>query len=299
MKLSNWLVAVLVFFSTLLGMWLLEPSRVGMVGAAAPNPAMSEPPDYRHHLRPVLTLGGLAGYIPIWTDADKILNSIIYQDASNVGIGTTTPGATLEVNGPAKFDGSVTFAGGLSVPASDLTGVVGTANGGTGIDTAPTAEGQYLRASGAGTWSISAIESTDVPTAKDLFEGSFIATAILPATTQPILLPFDVPSVYEGWSTGINTLYASDTGLSLGILNVTALFVSPSTATLTLQLLDNGSPVTGTHLTFTGAASTTVSGSEGFLVSVNAGDGLSVQASWSPSSVSVDVTGQLLLIRLK
>ncbi len=35
----------------------------------------------------------------------------------NVGIGTTTPGAVLEVNGTAKFDGLVTFKSGQTYPA--------------------------------------------------------------------------------------------------------------------------------------------------------------------------------------
>jgi len=38
--------------------------------------------------------------------------------AGNVGIGTTTPGAKLEVNGTTKFDGLVSFAPGQSFPGS-------------------------------------------------------------------------------------------------------------------------------------------------------------------------------------
>jgi hypothetical protein len=44
-----------------------------------------------------------------------------------------------------------------------VTGVVGTLNGGTGITTAPSAAGQYLRSSAVGTWNINNIQVTDLP----------------------------------------------------------------------------------------------------------------------------------------
>src|SRR5579863_5401355 len=101
--------------------------------------------------------------IPLWTRDFILGNSVIYQNGGNVGIGTTAPGATLEVQGTAKFDGNVNFAGGLSVPASGLTGIVQIANGGTGISTAPSADGQYLRGNADGTWSVSTIQPADIP----------------------------------------------------------------------------------------------------------------------------------------
>ena len=42
--------------------------------------------------------------------------------AGNVGIGTTTPGANLEVNGTTKFDGAVTFAGTETTTGNISTG---------------------------------------------------------------------------------------------------------------------------------------------------------------------------------
>src|SRR5208282_1666555 len=42
--------------------------------------------------------------------------------AGNVGIGTTTPAASLEVNGTTKFDGAVTFAAGQTFPGGVITG---------------------------------------------------------------------------------------------------------------------------------------------------------------------------------
>ena len=69
-------------------------------------------------------------YIPFFVDGlGDLGNSILYESGGNeVGIGTTTPAATLEVNGTAKFDGLATFASGQTFPGT-VTGVTG----GTGI----------------------------------------------------------------------------------------------------------------------------------------------------------------------
>ena len=47
------------------------------------------------------------------------------SSTGNVGIGTATPTAVLEVNGTAKFDGLVTFAGGQTFPGIITTGSTG------------------------------------------------------------------------------------------------------------------------------------------------------------------------------
>jgi hypothetical protein len=41
--------------------------------------------------------GGDTNYIPIWNTATSLSSSIIYQSGSNVGIGTTTPNAKLDI----------------------------------------------------------------------------------------------------------------------------------------------------------------------------------------------------------
>jgi hypothetical protein len=43
--------------------------------------------------------GTTAGYVPYFTDADSLGNSAMYYTASKVGVGTTSPAYTLDVNG--------------------------------------------------------------------------------------------------------------------------------------------------------------------------------------------------------
>lgn len=56
---------------------------------------------------------GTANYIPKWTDGDTIGNSVIYDDGTNVGIGTSNPSEALEVAGTILIDtiSSLTNAG--------------------------------------------------------------------------------------------------------------------------------------------------------------------------------------------
>jgi 6-phosphogluconolactonase (cycloisomerase 2 family) len=54
-----------------------------------------------------LSGSGTANYLPKWTDANTLGSSQVYDDGTNVGIGTVTPGAKLEVSGTLKVtDGS-------------------------------------------------------------------------------------------------------------------------------------------------------------------------------------------------
>jgi hypothetical protein len=48
------------------------------------------------------TGGGSANYVPLYTGANALGNSVIYQSGSNIGIGTTGPAAPLQVTGAAK-----------------------------------------------------------------------------------------------------------------------------------------------------------------------------------------------------
>ena len=40
---------------------------------------------------------GTANYLPLWSDADTLTDSSVYETGGNIGIGTTAPGGTLEI----------------------------------------------------------------------------------------------------------------------------------------------------------------------------------------------------------
>ena len=64
---------------------------------------------------------GTANYIAKFAGPNMISDSVIYESGDNVGIGTTNPGAKLEVNGPIKVtDGS---QGAGKVLTSDASGL--------------------------------------------------------------------------------------------------------------------------------------------------------------------------------
>src|ERR1700745_2476717 len=63
--------------------------------------------------------GGTTNFIPKWTASTTLGNSILFQTAGKVGIGTTTPAATLDVKG---LNGSVTINGGNAPMALRVIG---------------------------------------------------------------------------------------------------------------------------------------------------------------------------------
>lgn len=46
-----------------------------------------------------ITGTGTAGFLPVFTDADSIADSIVFSDGTNLGIGTTNPQSTLHLSG--------------------------------------------------------------------------------------------------------------------------------------------------------------------------------------------------------
>ncbi len=70
----------------------------------------------------VTTTGGTANQVAKFSGASTIVNSIIYDNGSEVGIGTTAPTATLTVTGTSTFNGGV------------LLSPVGTATASGGFD---------------------------------------------------------------------------------------------------------------------------------------------------------------------
>ncbi len=66
------------------------------------------------------TGGGTTNFIPLWTSATTLGNSVLFQTGGNVGVGTTTPAETLDVNGNSIFRGSFQLPPGH--PATSASG---------------------------------------------------------------------------------------------------------------------------------------------------------------------------------
>jgi len=58
---------------------------------------------------PNVTGVGTVDYIPMWDTASDIVDSIIFQKSSEIGIATTTPAATLDVNGTTDVRDTLTL----------------------------------------------------------------------------------------------------------------------------------------------------------------------------------------------
>jgi Chaperone of endosialidase len=68
---------------------------------------------------PAVTGAGTAGYIPVWDSASDIIDSPLFVSGADVGIGTATPTAALDVNGTTLLNGALTVDG-----SSTLNGVL-------------------------------------------------------------------------------------------------------------------------------------------------------------------------------
>jgi hypothetical protein len=76
------------------------------------------------------SLSGSAGYVPVFTGANSVSSSVIFQTGSRVGIGTVTPSATLDVTGSIRASnlvsaGTVGTNGTVSVRRSADGGIIG------------------------------------------------------------------------------------------------------------------------------------------------------------------------------
>ena len=58
---------------------------------------------------PNVTGKGSVSFVPLWASTSDIVNSSIFQKNANVGIGTTTPAATLDVSGKGDVRDTLTL----------------------------------------------------------------------------------------------------------------------------------------------------------------------------------------------
>jgi hypothetical protein len=83
---------------------------------------------------------GTTGTIPQWTAPDTLGDSVMVQSSNNIGIGTSTPAAKLEVNGNIQADGGIGATGAINtgseyqIGGNRVLGVDGDGNIAVGLD---------------------------------------------------------------------------------------------------------------------------------------------------------------------
>jgi hypothetical protein len=58
---------------------------------------------------PTITGKGTISYIPMWDKTNDIINSVLFQEASSIGVGTATPASKLDVSGNASIRDTLTL----------------------------------------------------------------------------------------------------------------------------------------------------------------------------------------------
>jgi Chaperone of endosialidase len=152
-------------------------------------------------------------FIPIFIDNSGDLgNSILFQSGTTeVGINTTTPSATLEVNGTAKFDNLVNFASGQSFPGT-LTGITaGTGITVTGSKTNPTVGINVTFAD----QSYAQLKAPNTFTANQTVNGTLTAT-----TSSPFGL-IGTTSSTQTFAAGVEGGATATTGATIGVYGST------------------------------------------------------------------------------
>src|SRR5580693_6310956 len=125
----------------------MHAATAGAQGKSGAPPASPTAPN----LPPAGVTGkGTKNFVPVWTGAATLGNSLIYETGGNIGIGTKTPKATVDVASNAALGMQVTVPGSAAAidgiatdPKAGTTGVYGQSsspigNGVYGLDNATT-----------------------------------------------------------------------------------------------------------------------------------------------------------------
>ena len=95
----------------------LPPSAFLLAGTNASTAAAIAPTITPDATSTVTTTGGTANKLAKFSGSNTIVNSILFDNGTDIGIGTTTPTATLAVNGTMTVAGDSTYNGSLVLPA--------------------------------------------------------------------------------------------------------------------------------------------------------------------------------------
>jgi len=254
----------------------------------AASPGVKNPPP----ANPAVTGTGVAGFIPAWDSTTDIVDSILFQKTSQIGINTASPLATLDVNGKAlirdtltllpkstdntvaingtnfKIDptGKVTFVAGQTFPGTGTITGITTATG-SGLSGGGTSGTLNLKIPAAGVTNamlasskitLNANTAGGLTTPGAMTLGSTYTIGLKPCTANQLLqysgTTWNCSSAGTGTITGVTT--ATGSGLTGGGTNGT-LNLSVAGAGITNAMLQHpGLTVTaGTGLTGGGAVS--------------------------------------------
>lgn len=225
---------------------------------------------------PDVTGVGTVDYIPMWDQTSDIIDSIIFQKSSQIGLNTTTPAATLDVNGKTDIrntltlypdstnntlavngtsfkvssTGEVTFISGQTYPgAGTITGI--TTASGSGLSGGGTTGTLSLKVPSAGitnamladskiTLNASTAGGLTVPGAMTL--GDTYTIGLKTCSTNQVLQ-------YNGTAWGCATI--SGTGTITGVTAGTDLTGGGTSGTVTLNLNTAKVPVLASANIFT------------------------------------------------
>lgn len=95
----------------------LPASAFVLAGTNAARNAVAAPSISSDATSTVTTTGGTANKLAKFSGPNSVVNSILYDNGAEIGIGTTTPTATLTVDGTMTVAGDSTYHGSLVLPA--------------------------------------------------------------------------------------------------------------------------------------------------------------------------------------
>jgi trimeric autotransporter adhesin len=112
----------------------LPPSAFVLAGTNASTAAAISPAISPDATSTVTTTGGTANKLAKFSSSHAIISSILYDNGTEVGIGTTTPTAVLDVNGTGLFSGALSLNGGATIGGTLELAPAGTATTATGYN---------------------------------------------------------------------------------------------------------------------------------------------------------------------
>ncbi|HVY68164.1 MAG TPA: hypothetical protein VHA30_04705, partial [Patescibacteria group bacterium] len=202
--------------------------------------------------------GGTPDYVARWSGTSTLSTGLLIDNGAVAGVNATSSSYTFNIQGSSgvnpfriasssgsslftvAVNGSTTIAslgtgivrsssgslynGAIALGSADVSGILGIANGGTGISTAPTVSGQLLMASSTG-WTV----------------GSLVAGANITITTSTpgqIIIASTGGGSLSGGTSGYVARWTSSTTVSSGILldNGTVAGVNATSSGVTFNL---------------------------------------------------------------